>query len=446
MYKFVIIYLDFNSVSKMQVENTSSVTLLLWFTASAAFGLGVFGQDTFSDKITHPEITPFTQGQNDSGLATDLDMLFLKNARTSTEPANVKSAVAHPSGLPEALTSEVANGNSTDIWVTPDVVFNLTENPLEGVTSRRPSVNTIWPESTKTIARVIYNYIQVGLGAIGTGSNIVTLVALVKRGETFALPIRTLLIHQAILDGLVSCLGAIQLVQPYTFKGDRWYHIIICHLYFSQFIYWYLFSGSVCNLVAITTERYLAVCRPFHHQIFRRQLLRRMNFSIHALAFVANVPTIFFMSVQDGKCLFHYSFQDVLSLKYLGVGYAIGFLVVFYLIPCVVFLVLYTLVIQTLRRRLTQNELSCPALFGQAATQITRCAIAVTAIFVVAVGVDQLSYLLTMMNVTSWLSSNLPSFVMLYSCSNPIIYLMAMPMFRACVMRTFGCSRRESRN
>ena len=60
---------------------------------------------------------------------------------------------------------------------------------------------------------------------------------------------------------------------------------LICHLWHSQWFFWMSMLISIWNLVLISFERFLAVCKPLKHQ----ELTGKNNMILKFWAFCSNI-------------------------------------------------------------------------------------------------------------------------------------------------------------
>ena len=121
-----------------------------------------------------------------------------------------------------------------------------------------------------------------------------------------------------------------------------------------------------------------------------------------------------------------------------------------YLIPCLLFLILYGKILVTLKRRKRdENNLGQSAIINCATNQLTKSALIVTIVFVLTVGPDNLLYLLSSYDATDYstisiLQKHTLFFSLLNSCANPVIYLCVLPSYRHGIFNLFHRTTRES--
>ena len=91
--------------------------------------------------------------------------------------------------------------------------------------------------------------------------------------------------------------------------------------------------------------------------------------------------------LEDGSCTSEFVFSGDTG-KRIMMGFAISTFFTFFLIPVIMFLVLYGKVVYAFQRRSQQSNLANSRVIDSATTELTRTAIVVTVIFFIALGFD----------------------------------------------------------
>jgi len=278
-------------------------------------------------------------------------------------------------------------------------------------------------------------YALLAIGLVGTAANALMLYALIAHHAraTKKRVINLLIINQNFLD-LSCCLLlvitiCIQINNAYL-TGAFGY--LVCTIFIHYTAAYSSLNGSIINLVALTLERYLKVVHPFWS---KKHVKRWMIQTAMAFAWIAgiasNVPFSFVMSrVQDGFCL--YSVES----PQLDFIYANSILVVFFVIPLIVFVYSYGRIIIILRRQMRvmaahNVEGSSQTNASQAQSKrvkwnVTKTMIIVSVAFIVCYCPNNVLFLILLYvpNTSILMVGYYPTVFLMYLnvCLNPFIY------------------------
>ena len=285
---------------------------------------------------------------------------------------------------------------------------------------------------------------QMVICIIGILANVATVLTLRVNGQDFTDAIKILFQHQSIIDALVCIDSLVFLLWPDNFAvGFQPLNVLICLLHHSYFFMGFAVFLSVWNLVFLSCERFLAVCHPFRHSNLTASKLLKALFVLYIIAFVVMSPYFFLHVKIEGKeCLGQPIDIELgyLVLKY----YCIVSFILWYSLPCILFLVFYGLVIYTLQKRKKQSGLGSSKVIVSAANELTKTAIVVTFIFIFAIGCDCWTYLLGNWELINYKLGEPLHRVVLWllafnSGANPFIYVTLIPMYRRSILKTFCC-------
>ena len=290
----------------------------------------------------------------------------------------------------------------------------------------------------------VFDNVQVAITIIGLLANVATIVTLTVNGQDFSEIIKMLLIYQSVLDGLI-CLVACFLfkITPMAMTGYKILDIVICQAWHSQYIYWVLVAISINNLVTLALERYLCVCHPLKYQSATKRhfLIVMLAFFIYTNFIAGSLPLQ--VRYADGKCLSEYYWSDKFTAQYFSVYGVLTFFLV-YFIPCASLIILYGLIIISFRIRAKKNlgASGSSNVIDTASNQLTKTAIVVTLIFIVAIGFDLWYYMLAYIGLTSYIINSPIQkvsvfFSVMNSVINPFVYTALMPLYRKSVKKTF---------
>ena len=107
------------------------------------------------------------------------------------------------------------------------------------------------------------------VGSIGVVGNLLVVIVLSKHNKLFQHIKTTFLVNQSVIDGIVSLLLIVStFISPELHSDVDGLSVeIYCKLWLSQFPVWGLMTSSTYNLMAISTERYLAIVHPIWHKV-----------------------------------------------------------------------------------------------------------------------------------------------------------------------------------
>jgi len=203
--------------------------------------------------------------------------------------------------------------------------------------------------STSRGADFYFQCAVIVIGVVGTAANALILYAMVASKQHKK---QVLIFNQNALD-LVSCLClvityAAKLCDVYlTGKHGYW----LCLIILSEGIFWCPNVGSLINLAAITTERYLKVVHP----VWSKKSLRNwMIYSTVAFSWIAGavitagvtVPTT---DIVDGACYAQVFWRSRVAQLAYGIWYFLSF----YVIILLIFIFGYWRILIAIRRQAT---------------------------------------------------------------------------------------------
>lgn len=324
--------------------------------------------------------------------------------------------------------AESTDGNTTDL----------------DFTSRLPN-----DDRDKTLMVVeVLDKLEVACTLIGTVANLFTTIALFSHHEGFSRAILTLLRHQTMVDCLVCAMASTLLLEHSNWvTGCHYVDVVVCHVWHGEALYRIAVMASSYNLVLLAYERYLAICRPFRHaeiSSWPRRNIVKVFAGPYALS-IFNVHVAFIRTtLKNGVCVNEFAFDGPAISTYRW-AFSIFTCISAYLLPAVLTGLCYARMIIQLRRRATDVSLGRSNRIDRANDQITRTALAITIVFVLTVGYDQIFTLLRYKKAIDYYEPHMVLqkvgvfLLNLNSFSTPFIYAAAMPMFRRCVLLTLCC-------
>lgn len=283
---------------------------------------------------------------------------------------------------------------------------------------------------------------------IGLVGNIITILTLAINPEGIKKVTRMLLQHQAIIDSFVCMMGIAVYTQKHHWMTDNHgLNYILCHGWHGQAIFWGGVLISVWNIVLITEERFMLINYPLKHRDISTTHLRVVFLLMYSLSVCFLLPAYFHVTYDENQtaCLHEFFFKSEFYKSFLQFFCVFWFFLV-YAIPIVIFIAMYAKTIISLRQRRTQFRKSSyrdSHILKLGYQQLTRTAIAVSVMFVIAVSWDAWFYLIGIIDerveykVNSLVQKVGVFLGALNSCANPFIYLAFLPCFRRSLKKTF---------
>jgi len=272
---------------------------------------------------------------------------------------------------------------------------------------------------------------------------------LMRNGDIFSRSTCLLLKHQALVDSWVCATGAIIFLQPPMWTtGNKYFDTVVCFIWHSQTPFWGALLLSVWNLAAIALERYMAICFPFMHGHFRKELSRNSIAVIYVVNVIVSIPCYFQVSFEHGVCMWKYFIRGRIG-EQLYYAYSFVWFSFVYVLPVMAYVFLYGRVIITLYRRKKSTNLNRSAAVDAAQAAITKTAVTVTVICLFAIGFDAWYYVLGYTGVVPFESGSdidrAAAFLsVVNSCVNPFVYLFLITPFRVMVLKTFSCCTKSN--
>ena len=231
---------------------------------------------------------------------------------------------------------------------------------------------------------------------------------------------------------------------------------VVCYIVNCQVLYLFSVSISIHGLVLLAGERFIAVCKPFQYiYVKNSRCVPALAFlCIYTFAFAACLPYVLVCSFRNGTCIAdvspefynnHIFKSDIFKQYFLRIFPYVWFLS-YYIVPVVAVCILYSLVVNALRRSMYFTGNSGNKIVQDAATEITKTGLTVTILFLLFVGVDMINYMLEYSGVIDYdltIKTIGLFFTTLNSVVNPFIYVLIMPMFRKSLHKKVCCLLRK---
>ena len=107
------------------------------------------------------------------------------------------------------------------------------------------------------------------VGSMGVVGNLLVVIVFMKHKKLFQHIKTTFIVNQSVIDGIVSLLLIMTtFISPELHSDVEGLSVeLYCRLWLSQVPIWGLMTASTYNLMAISTERYLAIVHPIWHKV-----------------------------------------------------------------------------------------------------------------------------------------------------------------------------------
>ena len=351
----------------------------------------------------------------------------------SENPSSVAARISAIVNLSALCDGRSCNGSE-------DATMSLTWG-LVNATSAPDGDDTTTPRW-----RYAMNVCVLLLAPTGVVANLLTFATLTVNGRAFSRMTALLLKHQSLIDAAVCTLASGVFMQTSVWHvGVYAIDVVICFVWNNQYIYWAIVLLSVWNLVFIAVDRLIAVCFPIKY-LTKSPVRVKIAIGVTYLAsIVSTSPSVNLVSFSHGRCTLGISLSPNVADKFYY-WFSIFYLFVSYIIPVVSFVALYSRTILQLHRQRTAIASAIQShTLTRSTVRVTKCAITVTAIFIVTISYDSIYFFLGNVGVTSY---DLGSAVQLVgvlltvcnSLANPFMYIVFMPGFRRSLKATI-CRR-----
>lgn len=302
---------------------------------------------------------------------------------------------------------------------------------------------TIKPDDESLMLQIL-NGLQLMITIPGFFANIATCITLSVNGNKFSPAILILLHHQSICDAFVCLTATLLIFEPFMWlPGVKHLDLLVCCYWNSQTMYWLFVLVSIYNLVYLAYERFLAVCRPFKHQNLTNKKLYFTICTTYVMSQIFLIPTLFQVRYieSDDICLAIY-FRDDKLVNSIFTTFGFLCFIVYYLLPVMYFCILYGQVIMAFNKRKTKSELASSRVIDKATTELTKTAIVVTVIFIIAIGVELWYYVLGYAGVVKYVQNSPEQMIGVLlasfnSFANPFVYGLLVPAYRKSLKMTF---------
>ena len=320
------------------------------------------------------------------------------------------------------------------------------QGPNNDTSSDTTTLNITNTEATALPGWMVFTVFKTIVIILGLLTNITTFLSLTMNSEGFPQISRILLQHQAIADSFVCIMAIGIFTQNFMWMtSNHTFNFVLCQAWHGQAVYWGGVLLSVWNIVFITVERFMLINFPFQHRNIRPTHV----YIVFALMYVLSVIFLGPAYVQvkydknSTRCLNEFYFPSESFGSFMSYFSIFWFFIV-YAVPVAIFIGLYSKTLVTLRIRQKKfkeaNQES--HVLKVADQQLTRTAIAVAVVFVIALSWDSWFYLLGFCKLVEY-NFNTPVqivgvfFATLNSCANPLIYAAFLPCFRRSLAKTF---------
>ena len=286
------------------------------------------------------------------------------------------------------------------------------------------------------------------MASTGVVANTLTVVTLTVNGRAFSRLTSVLFKHQAIIDLSVCVLACGVFLQTHVWNmGVRYVDFVVCFLWHSQFIYWTAVFLSAWNLVFIAVDRLIAVCFPVKRKNLSSKQIKIAIAGMYVPCMIIACPSLTYVNFKHGRCALGSFMSPDMHYKFNYWG-SIFCLVMDYICPVILFVILYGRIVLQLHRHRNPITSSVQSeSLTVSVIRVTKCAIAVTAIFIVSLSFQGIYYCIGSVGVMTFeFRGPMHLFGILMtlfnSFANPFLYAIFMPAFRRS-MRTTVCRRRN---
>ena len=285
------------------------------------------------------------------------------------------------------------------------------------------------------------NPILATLGAIGVLANALVLLVLIRGSKQLPSLLRKLLIHQSLIDGIICLFVPVHAYASFTSSVYE-LDVFLCYTMKNQLFLWVAAFISVQGLVCLAGERFLAICKPFTY-IQWRDSSRLFAFLLLCLYLYGMGPSVLLMLLtryHNGTCQTWIDTDETSHV--INSMFTYIWCPTYYIIPVLMLTILYSKILNALRRSKSLPKSSNDNTIDRASTQLTKTAFTVTVLFIILIGVDAMANVLKVFGVIDY-DRNVLFVVLcvttLNSIVNPFVYVILMPFFRRNLRRALFC-------
>ncbi len=292
---------------------------------------------------------------------------------------------------------------------------------------------------------------QFAITTIGFITNIVTMVTLLTNGKRFYRPTRIVFVQQSVADALVCLIASLVIFQPFMWLTGYYYvDIILCHVWHGQALFWGCVTLSTYNLVLISYERYLSVCKPFKYTRLTRMSGKKIGinfFVLVVLSLFITHGTYIQTRLEAGQCVNKFAWDGQAIQSYF-VFFVIFTYITTYFLPLIIMATFYILIVRTLHKLRNDVSLDKSYLLDRVSADMTKTGVLVTIIFAISIGYDLHYYLLGHIGILTY-ELNTPIQKVgiflsnLNSMANPLVYGLLVPAYRQSLTKTLLCKKQE---
>ena len=306
---------------------------------------------------------------------------------------------------------------------------------------------TSLPDSYMDLNAVVKNPLLTVIGVIGALANALVVTVLFRGGKEFSAIMRKLLMHQAVIDGLI-CLLII--IQGYMTTPTHIYEIdlVVCYIISNQHMYWLCAFLSAQGLVCLAGERFVAICKPFTYIRYKdsTRVFTSLLICVYLYAVIICVPSFLLHTEYENGICKSFAEVDFDTNAYYRIHPYI-WLTTYYLVPITMSIILYSNILKALRESKLLDKSTKSITTDRASSQLTKTAITVTVLFTIFIGIDSIAYVLQTFDLVV-IDEYLLITILFCTCSNsfcnPFVYVVLMPYFRKSLRSTFSCFRIRS--
>ena len=375
-------------------------------------------------------------------------VFFLTSLKLAGEPDGEFDEQQTATGRNSAITGttgDLRGEGSQGLNETETVLstIEMTETTSIAAIETLNNVTQVGNTSEKLVmqaGQTILKYVQVGVASVGCSLNFASLVILKKCSESLSPTMLLIMSVQAVLDGLACLCGFLLAAAPRFWKTGQWYvDAMFCYIWHSQVIYWAFVTFSTYNLLQIARDRLISICYPLQYSSFTTGKVRK-GLLLMLIPTCFQIVTTMLMAEYDssGQCKMKDS-SEVCHI--VCITFNVLYWFTLYGIPVVTLICIYTRVVLTLKQR-AQLQLGSSAVITQASTELARTGIIVSSIFMLTMGWDVTYVLITHIeggeiDLASLLVAVAGLLSALNCASNPIVYVITLPVFRRKITTLF---------
>ncbi len=288
--------------------------------------------------------------------------------------------------------------------------------------------------------------VHISIMALGVINNMVASVVF-WRDQQLGQSSRLILQSLSVVDMLTCTVGLLQSIFLRSNRCDNGFQaldLLICHLGYSYYLFWYLVGVSSHTTAFLSLDRYLAVCQPLRYSTFTPGRVKLITGILHLLAAAFAIVLLTHVKLEDGICRFT---SSTLGRSF-SMTYGVVIAIVYSIAPCLIMVLLYGFVIHSLRKQQCNLAARTVRPLSNITKELTWTALIIAIVFFIKLLSEVIFLNLDALYFEESFSFGVPLpqlgvvIAAFKPVINPVVYAIFLPVYRRSLFLT--CSPRTT--